>query len=188
MRKRLTELFAYMDETRAALIATAGEINPAVAMIRPHGGCWSAAEVVAHLAMVEQIVARMVSSAIAKAREEGIGGDESDDSIMSSLDRFRVTEVVKKITAPPTITPDDNTPVPKSLAAMTEERARLRDTLSAASDLDLKSIKRPHPLLGELDMYQWGLFVAQHEERHCRQIERTLGEVTELAAESAPML
>jgi hypothetical protein len=37
-------------------------------------------------------------------------------------------------------------------------------------------------------MYQWALFVAQHEERHRRQMERTLADVTERAAECAPIV
>jgi hypothetical protein len=56
------------------------------------------------------------------------------------------------------------------------------------ADVDLSAIKRPHPVLHDLDMYQWALFVAQHEERHRRQMERTLAQVTELAAECAPIV
>lgn len=36
-----------------------------------------------------------------------------------------------------------------------------------------------HPLLGELDLYQWLIFVGQHEGRHKKQIERTLKSIPE---------
>jgi len=34
--------------------------------------------------------------------------------------------------------------------------------------------KHTHPVLGELDLYQWLIFVGQHEGRHKKQIDRTL--------------
>jgi hypothetical protein len=84
--------------------------------------------------------------------------------------------------------PDTERTVDDSLASLLMSRERLRDILIDNCDVDLSSIKRPHPLLRDLDMYQWALFVAQHEERHRRQIERTLAEVTERAAECAPIV
>jgi len=188
LKQNLSELLAYMDEKRAALCATAGQINPAFAAIRPRSGDWSAAEVVAHLALVEDGVGRLISKTIKKAREDGLGPDMSDNSFMSSLDEYRVIDNAVKRTAPTRITPTDPRPLEESLAALEQSRAKLREALIAGSDLDLTSIMQPHPVLGELNLYQWALFVAQHEERHRRQIERTLNEVTELAAECAPIV
>ena len=188
MKQKLAELLAYMDEKRAELCATAGQINPAFASIRPRSGDWSAAEVVAHLALVEDGIGRLISKSIRKAREEGVGPDVSGDSLMSSLDEYRVIDNEVKLTAPSRITPTDPRPLEESLAALEQSRAKLRDALIAGSDLDLASIRQPHPVLGEINLYQWALFVAQHEERHRRQIERTLNEVTELAAECAPIV
>jgi hypothetical protein len=37
---------------------------------------------------------------------------------------------------------------------------------------DLTHLKYPHPLLGELDMYQWILIAGGHEGRHIAQIGR----------------
>ncbi len=187
MKKKLSELFAYMDETRAALFATTGQIST-FASIRPRNGDWSAAEVVAHLAMVEDGIGRLTSKAIKKAREEGVGPEVSDESVMSNLDEYRIIENETKRTAPTTITPTDERPLEESLAALEQSRVKLREALIAGADLDLASIRRPHPVLGEINLYEWALFVAQHEERHRRQIERTLNEVTELAAECAPIV
>jgi hypothetical protein len=78
--------------------------------------------------------------------------------------------------------------VEESLTSLAQSRKELRSILIDNCDVDLSAIKRPHPLLRELDMYQWALFVAQHEVRHRRQMERTLAEVTERAAECAPIV
>jgi uncharacterized damage-inducible protein DinB len=188
LNRKLAELLAYIDQARARLCATAGGISPSFASIPPRSGEWSAAEIVAHLAMVEDGIGRLVSKGIKQAREEGVGPDTSDASLVSSLDKYQVIENETKRTAPTTITPTAPRPLEESLAALEQSRAKLREALVASSDLDLSSIKRPHPVLGDLNLYEWVLFVAQHEERHRRQIERTINQVTELAAECAPIV
>ncbi len=188
LKRKLSELLAYMDQSRSALRATAGGINPSFATVRPRSGDWSAAEVVAHLAMVEDGVGRLITKGVRKAREDGIGPDRSDESILSSLDKYHLVDNPARLKAPSTITPDGVQSVEQSLAALDQSRAKLREALIGAADVDLSSIKRPHPVLGDIDLYQWALFVAQHEERHRRQIERTINEVTELAAECAPIV
>ena len=188
--QKLQELFSYMDSTRAALIATARDMNPSFAQIHPRDGMWSAADNLAHLALVEGNVVALMTKSIAEARAAGIGADTSDASFMSSLDRWRVPENEMKVIAPTRITPmpDNERTIDDSLASLLMSRERLRDILTENCDVDLSSVKRPHPLLRDLDMYQWALYVAQHEERHRRQIERTLAEATERAAECAPIV
>ena len=188
LKPKLTELFSYMDSTRAALMDCARNMNPSFAQIRPREGTWSASDNLAHLALVESFVAELIAKCVAKAREEGVGPDASGESFMNSLDKWRVPEPAMKIVAPERITPDGSKTVEESLASLGQSRERLKQVLIDSSDVDLAAIKRPHPLLRDLDMYQWALFVAQHEERHRRQMERTLAEVTELAAECAPIV
>jgi hypothetical protein len=188
MRPKVKELFEYMDMTRAALFDLARAVNPSLAVIRPTSGEWSAAENLAHLALVEQTIVKVVSKAIAEAREAGIGTDPSDDSVIHSLDHFRVQEPVTKLTAPERIRPDGSKSVSESLADLEASRAALKKVIADNSDIALTEIVRPHPALKDLNMYQWALFVAQHEERHRRQMERTLDEVTERAAECAPIV
>ena len=188
LRPKLAELFAYMDSTRAALIATARGMSTSFAEMRPREGAWSPVEVLTHLAIVEHGVAELVNKFVANARAQGLGPDQSDESFMKSLDKFGVAETTEKLSAPDRVLPDNPKSIEESLSSLSASRERLKSALVDGSDMDLHSLKRPHPRLGELDVYQWALFVAQHEERHRRQIERTLDEVTELAAECAPIV
>ena len=185
---KVRELLSYMDSTRAALVACARDVNPSFAQIRPRDGVWSAADNLAHLAMVEGNVVNLMTRSIADAREQGIRHDASDISFMHTLDRWRVPEPEMKVIAPARITPDSSKSVDESLASLEQSRERLCRILIENVDVDLAAIKRPHPLLRDLDMYQWALFVAQHEERHRRQMVRTLEDVAERAAECAPIV
>ena len=185
---KLKELLAYMDSTREALVACAREMNPTFARIRPRDDMWSAADNLAHLALVEQFVVDMIGKSIAKARAEGIGPDQSDESFMSSLDRWRVPDPLMKVIAPARITPDNSKSVEESLISLERSRERLRAVLVENSDVDLPAIRRAHPQLKDLDMYQWALFVAQHEDRHRKQMERSIAAATERAAECCPIV
>ena len=188
MRRKIAELFAYMDSTRASLVTCAREMNASFASIRPRDGQWSAAENMAHLAKVERNVAEMMSRVISAAREQGIGPDTSDESFINSLDAWRVSEALTKLSAPERIVPEQGTTVGESIASLEASRARLKQIILDNSDIDLAAVKRTHPVLQDIDMFQWALFVAQHEERHRKQMERTIAEVTERAAECAPIV
>lgn len=142
----------------------------------------------AHLVIVEAGVSRLIAKSVEWAKSNGIGNETADDSILSSLDRYALADGTFKLQAPSTVAPPEGKPIEESLAALTESRVKLKAALMAGDGLDLCQVKRPHPVMGDIDLYQWALFVAQHEERHRRQIEKTLGDVTELAAESAPIV
>ena len=186
--RRMAELFSYMDETRQRLIETAAAINPTLASIRPRGGSWSIAEILEHLAKVEGGIAQLVERSIEWARTHDIAPSSSDASIMASLDEFRLAQPVTKLTAPDIVTPLQDATAEESLESLSRSRERLKAALIGGADLELTTVKRPHRVLGEIDMFQWALFVAQHEERHRTQIERTIDEVTERAAECAPIV
>src|SRR4026208_781032 len=100
IRRKIAELFEYLDSTRASLLDCARDMNQSFAVIRPRDGEWSAAENLAHLALVEATVAMLMEKTIAAAREQGIGPDTSDQSFMSSLDKWRVAEPRTKLEAP----------------------------------------------------------------------------------------
>ena len=188
MRRKIAELFEYMDATRASLLACARDMNESFAMIPPREGEWSAAQNLAHLALVESGVTAFMEKTIAAARAEGIGPDQSDDSFINSLDDWRVAEPLTKRTSPSRVAPDADKSVRESIESLVGTRARLKSIILENSDVDLHSIKREHPAVGLIDMYQWALFVAQHEERHRKQMERALAVVTERAAECAPIV
>ena len=188
MRRKIAELFEYMDATRASLLACARDMNESFAMIPPREGEWSAAQNLAHLALVESGVTAFMEKTIAAARAEGIGPDQSDDSFINSLDDWRVAEPLTKRTSPSRVAPDADKSVRESIESLVGTRARLKSIILENSDVDLHSIRREHPAVGLIDMYQWALFVAQHEERHRKQMERALAVVTERAAECAPIV
>ena len=188
MQKRLAEILDYNEAARRRLLEAAQGVNPSFAEIRPRRGSWCVAEILMHLAMTEDLVARIISRSVLLGREQGVGPETSEESLLPSLDSLSITDSEKALVAPERITPARDATMEQALDALDASRRALRGALRDADGMSLGALTRPHPVFGALNIYQWALFVGKHEERHTSQIQRTLRDVTESAAESAPIL
>lgn len=178
MHRRIAELCSFIEGERAGVRAALAEMPPEWLERRPGPGEWTAAEVVDHLARVEQGVARIVERRVERALAEGLLSPETDEG--SVLDRLAHADVAgdHRAVAPEIVRPAADTGAADALSALEGSRAALHAALTAADGYALGQIVQPHPVLGELDLYQWVLFVGLHERRHCRQlraIARQLG-------------
>jgi hypothetical protein len=138
--------------------------------------------------MVEASVAKLISRSVSLGREQGVGPETSEDSLLSSLDRFSITKPVRPVMTSERGIPPRDSSTRSAMESLQTSRRALQEALRDADGINLAALTRTHPSLGDINIYQWALFVGQHDERHARQIERTLREVTEGAAESAPII
>jgi hypothetical protein len=74
------------------------------------------------------------------------------------------------MTAPDTVAPRGDRTAAQALAALAVSREALLAAIRTGNGLALGELTFVHPLLGSLDLYQWILFVGQHEARHAEQI------------------
>lgn len=187
VQKRLSEVIEYLEVTRAPLLVSVEHVNPAFAEIRPGETAWSVAEILTHLALVEAGVAKLVARSVLWGKEKGIGPETSEESLLSSLDASPLAEPEHRMRAPDRVIPPHDSRMMEALRLLADSRRALVGAFIEGDGMDLSVITRPHPILGELNLYQWGIFIGKHEARHTRQIERTLRDLTESAAESAPI-
>jgi uncharacterized damage-inducible protein DinB len=144
---------------------------------RPADDRWSVAEILEHLAYVERALAKHSARLLDEAQAQGLGPDPEADSVLHSLDRFGVATRQGRITAGERVSPKGALQPDEALAILGDARAALLLRYRQADGLDLTRPRAPHPVLGELDLYQWLLFVAQHEARHTLQIVAALEEL-----------
>ncbi|MDQ3244438.1 MAG: DinB family protein, partial [Gemmatimonadota bacterium] len=144
MRQRLSELLSYMDESRSKLLATVEESSPALSTLRVRDGEWSVAEILAHLAIVERGVARLVAKAVARARESGVAPEIDDSSIMNTIDHFAMLSLANKRAAPAMVVPAADTPADESLQSLSQSRIALKKALADGDGLDLCAVKSAH--------------------------------------------
>jgi hypothetical protein len=175
MHRRLAELVDYAETQRAALLAAIELVPVPKREERPDPDCWSVAEVLEHLHRVERGIARLAAQGIERARSQGIEPERSEESMLGSLDAFQLARRNPKITTPEAVAPRGSYTATQSMVGLTESRQALLSTLGLADGLALGQITFPHPVFGVLSLYQWVLFVGQHEARHAVQIQEIAG-------------
>ena len=169
----------FVEEKRKELLQSFAGVPGDRLTQHPAGGGWSVAQILDHLGNVESGVARLIAKRASRAREQGLGEEKSTESVMASFDQHRAKLDTMKMESPTTVRPRDNVNIDEALVGLETSRVSLRTAAQEASGLSLAEIKHTHPLLGELDLYQWLIFLGQHELRHTRQIERTLNSIPE---------
>ncbi len=170
MHPRLAELLAYLDAQRARVLGASAALPPERWGERPSPERWSVAEVYWHLQRVEAGIAKLIRKRATEAREQGIPAEREETTTLRGLDGRGVTDRTRPIVAAPQITPREIPSAEMVQQQLEESRQLLRAAIADADGLALGRVTHPHPVLGEIDLYQWILFVGQHEERHAGQI------------------
>lgn len=179
MHARLAETMDYVEEKRKELLQSfAGAPNNRLSR-RVVKDSWSVAEILDHLRMVESGVARLISKRVGQAREAGLGEEKSTASVMPSFDKYSALLEGTVLKSPEMVLPRAEVEFKEALEGLESSREALRAAVVSADGLALGEIKHNHVVLGELDLYQWLIFVGQHEGRHRKQIERTLKSIPE---------
>jgi hypothetical protein len=179
LHPRLAEIQGELERTRDDLLAVVARTPADVAVQRPCADGWSIAEIVEHLLIVENGIGRLLGRLGKQA--ETLGPEKSTASIIPSLDRYAVRDARRRIESPPAVAPTGSMALDEAVAGLAESRGRILELVHRVSGRALGSLTAPHPVFGSLTFYQWLLFLAQHEERHTRQIRETARRLSDQA-------
>lgn len=169
MHPRLTELREYADAQRSALLAAASPLPLERWTERPAEGRWSLVELFEHLYKVEHGCARLIARSVAEARAAGHPMETDEHSVLGTLDATGLRDRGRRMEVPERVAPAGGWSPQEAVDRMTASRAELHDAIRAGDGLALGSIYQTHPRLGEIDLYRWILFIAEHEARHVPQ-------------------
>lgn len=175
MHPRLAELVEYLSVQRAAVLQTAAAVPAERWAEPPAEGRWSVGQILAHLHRVETGVARLIVMRVSEARSNGHPAETERSSMLGALDGRGVMDRSVPVEAPARVSPSSDVDSAQVLTLLESSRTALLNVIRDADGLALGTIRHPHPVLGEIDLYQWILFVGQHERRHMSQ----LAEVTD---------
>jgi hypothetical protein len=170
MHPRLEELLQYAEAERAVLLAAVDTVPESARERRPSPDTWSVAEVLEHLHRVEQGIARLIGRQIERSRATGLSQETETGSLLHSLDHLGVVQRGNTLPAPEFVQPQGVLTAAAAITALEQSRRTLRDALASGDGLALGFISVPHVFLGPLTLYQWVLFLGQHECRHAMQI------------------
>lgn len=170
MSARVESMIEFVDEERAGLLAAVDAIPSSRRDIAPPSGGWSVAQVLEHLHAVERGIVRLLGLRIAELRAREVTHDHADGPVVP-IDRLRETrDRSRRIEAPERIMPRGALDAAAACAALAATRAALQETLRGGADVGLARATHVHPVLGEMDLEQWVLFIGFHEARHADQI------------------
>ena len=170
MHSRLTELFNYLDQEYADLLATVA-VAPKDRLDRhPAPGRWSIAQVLEHLVIVEQLATTMFVRLMDKAVADGIPREPDTGPILMAIDTRRITDRSRRVKSPEAFLPPGKLGPDESLKALDEARRQFKLAAAKGDGLALREVSSPHPWLGPLNAYEWIAFVAAHMARHTEQI------------------
>lgn len=165
----------YLEETRDGVVDAIGVLTPAQWKFRPGADRWSIADVMEHLALIEELFhARIVPRLREPSAAVPDGDPERMDALVLAWEPDPSTGVVipgraSLGDAPPQLRPtrlwNPAESVERFLASRTQT-AGLLDPLWGGVRLHVVE----HPAIGPLDGYQWVLFLAAHSARHTAQI------------------
>jgi hypothetical protein len=174
MQPRLAELTEYLAQQRRAVLSAASTVPAELWTERPAPGRWSISHILEHLHRVERSATGVVAKRIAKAREEGHPPETETSSVLGTLEHLGVSDRRgRPLVAPEIVDPaeaPDRVTVETRLA---ESRAALLAAIENGDGLALGEIRHSHLRFGDLNLYQWILFVAEHERRHAEQVAET---------------
>jgi hypothetical protein len=186
MHPRISEVLEFVDRQRDALLAVVREVPPDVASRRPAANRWSAAQVLAHLALVEGTVTGLFETKVREARATGLGAERDTSPILPTIDVPALLNRERALTAADRTRPPDSPDLQQSLDTLARTRAVLRRAIVRADGLALADITAPHPFLGALNLYQWIVFLGAHEARHTAQIREAVADARGAGSEPDP--
>lgn len=134
---------------------------------RPAPDRWSVAEIIEHIAIVEQRTAVGFGQLVAAAPDLVAGAAVE----ATPFDRSKILNRTTKANAPDFVMPASGITFDAAWASLTQAWAAVDVLLNNSVGKDLTTVGRAHPFLGQLDGYQWLNSIGGHELRHAEQIK-----------------
>ncbi|HTJ22632.1 MAG TPA: DinB family protein [Gemmatimonadaceae bacterium] len=167
MHPRLSELLTYVGRETSALREVYESVPPDDRNVRPDPTRWSPAEIVHHLAIVDQRIVQLLGRLIEQARALPPETETAPllpspvvSRVLDRSRRFRTSQASEPLQT-------DRERVWDELLAT---RRALADVVATGDGLALGSVSAPHPALGTFNGYDWITFVGAHAARHADQI------------------
>lgn len=127
---------------------------------------------VEHIAVTEMGVLQRIRGSLSQPAPAGLSVKRDSMILQVMPDRSR------KASAPAEVAPAGRPEFEKpsqALAAFERTRRTTQEFISS-TDADLRAHGVNHFALGDLDAYQWVLFLAGHCERHTKQLEEVIAD------------
>ena len=171
--KKIQEVLDQISKQRQGLLAASSGLSEAQLDYKPAEDQWSITDILHHMALTDESSVRLAGMMLKQAEEAKLPADPTPEaSVMGSLDEFMPKLSGSKVQAPDRVAPRSHLPAAESIARLMASREKVVETWQHLGEYDLSTVTYPHPLLGDLNAYQWLIIAGRHESRHTDQIGR----------------
>ncbi len=161
----------YLGDTRNQLVEAVKGLSEAQWKFKPAPDRWSVAEVVEHLAVLQDL---FVNNLCTQLKTAPAGRPDTDVKNLDAIILAKVPDRSTKVQAPDNLVPTGRWTPQASLERFLDDRRETANFLTSGTNLRGHVLN--HPALGPLDAYEWVLAVAAHTERHTKQILEVKGD------------
>jgi hypothetical protein len=162
--QELASIVRHLQTSRAKLLSVAEEVSNLRWRESPAPDCWSAAEVIAHVASVEERtifgLKRLLQSAPKPVPLR----------IRFHLPLAIATWRGRKVRTPIPLDAKRVRAKQESFAGLLATRQATLEFIESTRGTDVSAYHYEHPFLGNLNMYEWFRTIGYHELRHAKQI------------------
>jgi hypothetical protein len=163
---KLAELFGEMEKVRGETMELVSPLTEEE-FSRGVAGGWSAAQVLYHILLTETGTSKVIRKAI-KSSGGTLPSYPADDSLLSVR---KLPRPVGAYQAPEIVRPADPPGKEELIRLARETREQTAASFSMLAAVDPRAARFPHPLYGELDLYEWpAVTILMHERDHQGQI------------------
>ena len=144
----------------------------------PREGCWSAAEVIAHVMTIERLVVATATRILRKQPKQ-IPILKRVHLTFAFLERRMV-----RLKTPIAVDPQFLCAKGAMLAELGEVRRHTLALIEETRDRDLSAYRWQHPFMGSLNAYEWLLLLGSHQIRHEKQMREIAADLSKQSAAS----
>jgi DinB superfamily len=162
----LGEILAFVEKEQNRFAESSSNLSEAQEIYRTASDRWSIAELAEHVGIVDDRVVQLTR----KFLNENAPPSELPVFQPVSLDRL-APRWNENFTAPERVTPKGQIQVSESLARKKTTLETLLSLRPQIEALDCSQMMWPHPIFGDLNLYEWLLVSGMHNRRHREQVE-----------------
>ncbi|MEP7270065.1 MAG: DinB family protein [Acidobacteriota bacterium] len=167
--RSVAEVLEIIGGTHTELVQEVEGLADEQLHFRPSDDCWTIAEIVEHVAIVQEGMGKITSKLVREA--EAAGKQASPDRTFEPVSTgFVPSRSSLRLQAPSNVRPVGGIPIPTSLDKLRIDYDRIREMRPRIEAVDIGAFTFPHPAFGALTGYQWLGLLGVHENRHIEQI------------------
>ncbi|MGC2238732.1 MAG: DinB family protein [Pyrinomonadaceae bacterium] len=174
--QNISEIYDANAKIREKLKETVSGLTEEQANFLPEGEKWSVANLVEHISMVENGIARISAKLLGEAQTKGEktnGEAKISEEFLQKASWGRT----QKFEAPERVHPSGKLTIAESLAKLDENRLKLEELRPLFESVECSDFKFPHPAFGDMSAHEWLALIGGHELRHMQQIKKILSQI-----------